>query len=74
MADTNETNHLLREIRDILAAQESKYEQHIKRTQEMYAEQIQTNAEERKKSLRMLFAWGMILVGLLCVLWKLLSQ
>jgi hypothetical protein len=61
----DETNQLLREIRDILASQEHKYDDHLKKIQLAYEQQIQTNAQERKKSLRMLFLWVMILIGLL---------
>ena len=70
MADSDETNQLLREIRDILATQQSKYDEHLKRIQELYAEQLAISAQERKKSARMLFVWGMLLVGLLTMLVK----
>ena len=67
MADGDETNQLLREIRDILAAQESKYDEHLKRIQGVYAEQLTFSAQERKRSVRILFVWVMILVGLLAM-------
>jgi hypothetical protein len=63
----DDTNQLLREIRDILASQQNKYEQHLKDVRSMYTEQIQTNAQERKKSVRVIFALILLLVGLVVV-------
>jgi hypothetical protein len=60
---SEDTNQLLREIRDILAPQQNKYEQHLKDVRTIYAEQIQTNAAERKKSVRILFAAILVVVG-----------
>ena len=61
---SDETNQLLREIRDILASQQSKYDDHLKKIQGLYMEQIQTNAQERTKSVRIIFALVLVLVGL----------
>jgi hypothetical protein len=48
MAD-DETNLLLREIRDLLAAQESKYSQHLADCQRIYKEQLDAAAAWQRK-------------------------
>ena len=50
MTDESETNQLLREIRDLLASQESKYQQHIADSKALYAEQLAVTEQARKKS------------------------
>jgi hypothetical protein len=62
--DNDETNSLLREIRDLLVSQQSKYDDHIKKIQGVYAEQVEINAQERKKSVRIIFVLILLLVGL----------
>jgi len=66
MSDS-ETNQLLREIRDLLASREAKYDEHLKRIQGMYVEQINTGAKERQKSVRVVFALILLLAGLVAM-------
>lgn len=50
----DETNQLLREIRDILASQDKKYDDHLKKVQDTYAQQIQIAEQHRKKHVRVI--------------------
>jgi hypothetical protein len=69
MADDSENTQLLREIRDLLAAQESKYQQHLKDIKATYAEQLQMGEQSRKKSVRNIFiAIILMLAGMAAIL------
>jgi hypothetical protein len=52
MSETQETNELLREIRDLMAKREELYQQYLLDSRKLYAEQAQLGAAERKKSMR----------------------
>jgi hypothetical protein len=60
----NETNQLLREIRDLLASREATYDQHLAKIQKEYDRQVETNAKERQKSVRTITAMILLLTGL----------
>jgi hypothetical protein len=59
----DETNQLLREIRDLLASQDKKYDDHLIKVQETYMQQIEINRQERKKSVRVVFLALLAVVG-----------
>jgi hypothetical protein len=51
MADSGETNELLREIRDLLNGQEARYEKHRIETKKLYDEQLaRMRAMERRRT------------------------
>ena len=61
MNGSDESNSLLREIRDLLAAQETKYQQHLVDIKAAYAEQLRMGEQARKKSLRTMFLGLLVL-------------
>ncbi|MBA3480346.1 MAG: hypothetical protein H0T51_00890 [Pirellulales bacterium] len=60
MPGTDETNELLREIRDLLAQRERQYEEHLGKTRALYDSQLQAAEKLRRKMMRNL----LIVVGL----------
>ncbi len=60
----DDTTQLLKEIRDILAAQERKYEKHLEDVKQAYVQQIKMGETERKNATRNVF-WLIILLAAL---------
>jgi hypothetical protein len=54
MADGDETNKLLREIRDLLADRERQYAAHLQDVRDMYNEQLLQARQERERAINRL--------------------
>jgi hypothetical protein len=66
----DETNELLREIRDLLAKREEQYQQYLADIKKTYAEQLKMAAAERTRALRISFAFLAVLMAVMLLILK----
>lgn len=71
MTDSQETNELLREIRDLLADREEQYTRHLEQIRVMYDEQAAFAKKEREAAIRQLTIVVAVLGAVLFAVFKL---